>query len=64
MVDWMAIAGACGLTALVGVGFVLWEHYENQRAARERLRRRMTEPLPVRVAARHRLDVRRRRDAA
>jgi len=62
MVDWMAIAAACALTALVGLGFVLWENYEAQRAARERLRRRMSEPLLLEapVRARHRLDVRSR----
>ena len=66
MVDWMAIAAACALTALVGLGFVLWENYEAQRAARERLRRRTGEPVLVRVPApaRHRLDVRGRRKAA
>jgi hypothetical protein len=60
MVDWMAIAAACALAALVGLGFVLWENFEMQRAARERLRRRMSEPvlLQVPVRARHRLDVR------
>ena len=68
MVDWMAIAGACGLTAAIGVGFVLWEQYEAQRLARDRHRRRDEEPAPVRVPSRHRLDVRhpeaRRRRAA
>jgi hypothetical protein len=63
MMDWMAIAGACGLTALVGVGFVLWEHYEAQRLSRERQRRRDGEPVPARVPARHRLDVRNKRAA-
>jgi hypothetical protein len=60
MVDWMAIAAACALTAVVGLCFVLWENYELQRATRERLRRRMSEPvlLEVPVHARHRLDVR------
>ena len=41
MVDWLAILSACVLTALVGFGFVLWERYENDRLARERLRRRL-----------------------
>ena len=41
MVDWLAIVSACVLTALIGFGFVVWERYENQRLARERLRRRM-----------------------
>jgi hypothetical protein len=63
MVDWMAIAGACGLTALVGVGFVLWEHYEAQRLARERQRRRYAEPAPARIPTGHRLDVRNKRAA-
>ena len=62
MVDWMAIAAACALTAVIGLGFVLWEHYETQRLARERHRRRTAEPFLVEVPApvRHRLDVRRR----
>jgi signal recognition particle subunit SEC65 len=47
---------------VIAVGVVLWEQYEAQRAARERFRR-VAEPLPVRVPARHRLDVRRRRAA-
>jgi hypothetical protein len=63
MVDWMAIAGTCGLTAAIGVGFVLWERYEAQRLARERHRRVYEEPAPVRVPSRNRLDVRRRRAA-
>jgi len=65
MVDWMAIAAACALTAVVGLGFVLWENYEVRRAARERMRRRMADPLLARVPApaRHRLDVRGRRAA-
>lgn len=60
MVDWMAIAAACALTAVIGLGFVLWENYETQRAARERLRRRMSEPVLMEAPARarHRLDVR------
>ena len=62
MVDWMAIAAACVLTAVIGLGFVLWERYETQRTSRERARRRMSEPvlLQVPAPARHRLDVRRR----
>ena len=62
MVDWIAIAAACGMTAVIGLGFVLWEHYETQRASRERVRRRMSEPALVQVRGpeRHRLDVRRR----
>jgi hypothetical protein len=60
----MAIAAACALTAVIGLGFVLWEHYETQRLARERLRRRAVEPALIRVPARHRLDVRGRRKAA
>jgi hypothetical protein len=66
MVDWMAIATACALTAVVGLGFVLWENFETRRASRERMRRRMTDPVLVRVPVnrRHRLDVRRRGDRA
>ena len=62
MVDWMAIAAACALTAVVGLGFVLWEHFEAQRATRARLRRRMSEPILVQVPVRtrRRLDVRNR----
>ena len=62
MVDWIAIAAACAMTAVIGLGFVLWEHYETQRASRERVRRRMSEPvlLQVPAPARPRLDVRRR----
>jgi hypothetical protein len=61
----MAIAAACALTAVVGLGFVLWENFETRRAIRERMRRRRPDPVRVRVPAnrRHRLDVR-RRDAA
>jgi hypothetical protein len=60
MVDWIAIAAACALTAVVGLGFVLWENYEMRRAARQRHRRRMSEPVLVEapVPSRHRLDVR------
>jgi hypothetical protein len=41
MVDWLAIVFACVLAALIGVGFVLWERYENERLSRARLRRRI-----------------------
>jgi hypothetical protein len=41
MVDWMAIGSACVMTAVIGLGFVLWEHREDERLARERLRRRL-----------------------
>jgi hypothetical protein len=60
MVDWMAIATACVLTAVVGLGFVLWENFETRRAMRERMRRRIADPVLVRVPVshRHRLDVR------
>jgi hypothetical protein len=66
MVDWMAIAAACALAALIGLGFVLWENYETRRAARASVQRRMAEPLLVEVPAprRHRLDVRRRDNRA
>jgi hypothetical protein len=40
MVDWLAIGSACVMTALIGLGFVLWEHREDERLARERPRRR------------------------
>jgi hypothetical protein len=48
MVDWLAIGSACVLTAAIGLGFVLWERHENERLARERLRRRV--PLRRRAA--------------
>jgi hypothetical protein len=41
MVDWIAIAIACGLAGAVGLAFVLWERYEAERLTRERLRRRI-----------------------
>ena len=41
MVDWLAIGSACVMTAVIGLGFVLWEHREDERLARERLRRRV-----------------------
>jgi hypothetical protein len=41
MVDWIGIVSACGLAAVVGVGFVLWERYETERRARCRLQRRV-----------------------
>ena len=44
MVDWLAIVFACVLAALIGIGFVVWERYENERLARERLRRRIPRP--------------------
>jgi hypothetical protein len=52
MVDWMAIVVACALAALIGLGFVLWESYENERLARGRLRRRVRRrprPKPIDV---------------
>jgi hypothetical protein len=57
MVDWLAIGFACALAALIGVGFVLWERYENERLARARLRRRTPRrrhPRPVDTSADHR----------
>ena len=62
----MAIAAACGLTVAVGLGFVLWEHFELCRSSRERLRRRLAEPVFVHVPGSrlHRLEVRDRRDRA
>ena len=44
MSDWIRVSLALGLAALIGLGFVLWERYEDRRLARERLRR----PLPGR----------------
>jgi hypothetical protein len=41
MLDWIAIASTCGLALIVGVGLVLWERYEVERLARERLLRRV-----------------------
>ena len=41
MVDWLAVVSVCVLASLVGLGFVLWERYESERLARERLRRRV-----------------------
>jgi hypothetical protein len=41
MVDWLAIGSACMMTAVIGLGLVLWEHREDERLARERLRRRV-----------------------
>jgi hypothetical protein len=41
MVDWLAIVFACALAGLIGIGFVLWERYENERLARARLSRRI-----------------------
>ena len=57
MVDWLSIVSACVLTALIGFGFVLWERYENNRLARERLRRRVPRrrrpvPFDIDVASR------------
>jgi hypothetical protein len=60
MVDWIAIAAACMLTAAIGLGFVLWEHYESRRVTRGRMRRRPVGPAVAPVVARARLDVRRR----
>jgi hypothetical protein len=57
MVDWLAIGFACALAALIGVGFVLWERYENERLARARLRRRTPRrrhSRPVDTSADHR----------
>jgi hypothetical protein len=51
MVDWIGIVSACGLAAIVGLGFVMWERYESQRLARERLHRRIPrrrDLIPVR----------------
>jgi hypothetical protein len=51
MVDWIGIVSACGLAVIVGLGFVMWERYESQRLARERLHRRIPrrrDLIPVR----------------
>jgi hypothetical protein len=40
MVDWLAIFSGSVLAVLLGVGFVLWERYDNERLARQRRRRR------------------------
>jgi hypothetical protein len=50
MVDWIAIAVACGLAGAVGLAFVLWERFEAERLTRDRLRRRIPRrrrPAPV-----------------
>ena len=53
MVDWLAVVAVCVLASSVGVGFVLWERYESERLARERLRRRVPRrPRPVPFHAR------------
>jgi len=44
MSDWIRVSSAFVLAALIGLGFVLWERYEDRRLARERLRR----PFPGR----------------
>ena len=51
MVDWIAILSACGLAAIVGLGFVLWERYETERLGRarsqgRRISRRRHRPVP------------------
>jgi hypothetical protein len=56
MVDWIAIAWASFLTAVIGVAVVLWERYEAVRLARVQARRR--------VVARHRREPATRRRAA
>ena len=48
MVDWVVIISACGLAAVIGLGFVLWERYENERLGRERFRRRAPRRIPRR----------------
>jgi hypothetical protein len=44
--DWVVLVSACGLAAIIGVGFVLWERYEDDRLARARLNGRMPRRLP------------------
>jgi hypothetical protein len=57
MADFIGIVSACGLAALVGLGFVMWERYEDTKLARERIRRR----VPRRSSSRRRpLDIERR----
>jgi hypothetical protein len=43
--DWVTLVSACGLAAVIGVGFVLWERYENDRLARNRLHSRVPRRL-------------------
>jgi hypothetical protein len=41
MTDLISILSACALVAVVGLGFVAWERFEQKRLARERQRRRI-----------------------
>jgi len=44
MTDLLSILSACGLVAVVGLGFLAWERYEQKRLARARLLRRRARP--------------------
>jgi hypothetical protein len=51
MTDLLGILAACALVALVGLGFVAWERYEDKRLARARVqRRRVPRRIPGRPA--------------
>jgi|RhiMetdeSRZDD1v2_1073273.scaffolds.fasta_scaffold36618_5 hypothetical protein len=55
MMDWIGIVSACGLAAVVGLGFVMWERFDSRRLTRERQRRRLpgrSHPLPIRPGRR------------
>lgn len=51
MVDWLAIFSGSVLAVLLGLGFVLWERYDNERLARQRRRRRRGRPRRRPVAS-------------
>ena len=44
MTDLLSILSACALVAVVGLGFLAWERYEQKRLARARLMRRRARP--------------------
>ena len=54
MMDWIGIVSACGLAAVVGLGFVMWERFDSRRLMRERQRRRLPgqSHLPIRPGRR------------
>jgi hypothetical protein len=60
MTDLLSILSACGLVAVVSLGFVAWERYEQRRLARARLLRRR---VPRRTARRSEPPFDRRRAA-
>jgi hypothetical protein len=45
MTDLLSILWACGLVAVVGLGFLAWERYEQKRLARARLQHRRARPV-------------------